>query len=137
MEYGVLPIAGCGATYTDSEGLILSPGYPSNYGNNLLCNYTIVPDDPQATTILTFDPTLFRVEGDRSRIMIETPPDWGNWSLVTGNSTDNDTEPETAVTLKPPLSHGNVMSAMVAWRGSIVGSCIVWGRLLLASFQQY
>lgn len=53
---------GCGATFTETTGTIMSPGFPNNYGNNLDCTYDIV-GDPQRLTELRFNPDHFRIEG--------------------------------------------------------------------------
>lgn len=74
---------GCGAVYTAEEGVILSPGYPFNYGNNLDCNYTISVE-PQKYVILTFDPDHFNIEGgnfkpnDRLGSINFTTPSFGD-----------------------------------------------------------
>lgn len=32
---------GCGGEFTSQSGQVASPNYPRNYGDNLVCNYTI------------------------------------------------------------------------------------------------
>ncbi|XP_013388746.1 cubilin-like [Lingula anatina] len=54
--------SGCGALFTQDTGIILSPGFPGNYENNLTCNYTIMVD-PQKFVLLTFDEENFNIEG--------------------------------------------------------------------------
>ncbi|XP_048237900.1 cubilin-like isoform X1 [Haliotis rufescens] len=55
----------CGGTFFGDTGMFTSPGYPSTYPNNILCNYTIV-GDPGKYLSLTFDSSLFRLEGPTS-----------------------------------------------------------------------
>ncbi|KAF7245952.1 Cubilin [Varanus komodoensis] len=43
----------CGANFTAPSGRIVSPNFPSQYDNNLNCNY-IIEVDPQSVVILTF-----------------------------------------------------------------------------------
>ncbi|XP_076437271.1 cubilin-like isoform X2 [Babylonia areolata] len=54
----------CGGTFTSRMGLIVSPGYPRAYANNLKCNYTIV-GDPQHYVMLDFDSSVFELEVGR------------------------------------------------------------------------
>nr|KAG5692366.1 hypothetical protein BaRGS_007979 [Batillaria attramentaria] len=51
----------CGGLFTDTSGVIMSPGYPNNYRHNLRCNYTIV-SDPEHYVMLSFD-NNYRLEG--------------------------------------------------------------------------
>ncbi|NXG01683.1 CUBN protein, partial [Sakesphorus luctuosus] len=44
----------CGVNFTSPEGRIVSPNYPSEYGNNLNCNY-IIDRGPQSLVILEFE----------------------------------------------------------------------------------
>ncbi|XP_078582053.1 cubilin-like isoform X2 [Branchiostoma floridae x Branchiostoma japonicum] len=53
---------GCGATLTADSGSIMSPGYPTQYDNNLDCNYTIAPSDSQRFIVLEFDTNVFQIE---------------------------------------------------------------------------
>uniref|UniRef100_A0A8D2IQV5 Cubilin n=1 Tax=Varanus komodoensis TaxID=61221 RepID=A0A8D2IQV5_VARKO len=46
-------ISRCGANFTAPSGRIVSPNFPSQYDNNLNCNY-IIEVDPQSVVILTF-----------------------------------------------------------------------------------
>ena len=59
-------LSACGAAYTEDHGTILSPGYPQNYENNLLCNYTIVHDS-QTFVNLYFDPSHYGMEGQHEK----------------------------------------------------------------------
>ncbi|XP_060075561.1 cubilin-like [Ylistrum balloti] len=54
---------GCGSVFTEPNGRIVSPGYPGNYDNNLLCNYTI-NTDPQRFIVAIF--STFDLEGGYS-----------------------------------------------------------------------
>ncbi|XP_071095338.1 scavenger receptor cysteine-rich domain-containing protein DMBT1-like [Haliotis cracherodii] len=47
----VLDVIRCGGDYTGSSGLISSPNYPGNYGNNLNCVYTIDAGDTLITLV--------------------------------------------------------------------------------------
>ncbi|NWR90257.1 CUBN protein, partial [Furnarius figulus] len=47
-------ISRCGVNFTSPEGRIVSPNYPSQYGNNLNCNY-IIDQGPQSLVILEFE----------------------------------------------------------------------------------
>ncbi|XP_021357124.1 cubilin-like [Mizuhopecten yessoensis] len=51
---------GCGSEFTELTGRIFSPGYPQQYENGLLCNYTI-KTDPQRFIVLNF--IVFELEG--------------------------------------------------------------------------
>ncbi|XP_041372182.1 cubilin-like [Gigantopelta aegis] len=51
----------CGGTFTADKGVILSPGYPVAYSNNLRCNYTIMVD-PQKFILAKFDSTVYEIE---------------------------------------------------------------------------
>ena len=53
---------GCGATFYGESGVVMSPGYPDNYANNLNCTYDII-GNPQKNTIITFNPQRFHIEG--------------------------------------------------------------------------
>ncbi|KAL3836256.1 hypothetical protein ACJMK2_021695 [Sinanodonta woodiana] len=55
----------CGGVLKASAGILTSPGFPSNYENNLNCNYTIV-SDPQKFIVLEFDPDNFILEAGLS-----------------------------------------------------------------------
>uniref|UniRef100_A0A4X2M7T4 Cubilin n=1 Tax=Vombatus ursinus TaxID=29139 RepID=A0A4X2M7T4_VOMUR len=46
-------ISRCGANFTSPSGYIVSPNYPSQYGDNMNCNY-IIKADLQAIVILDF-----------------------------------------------------------------------------------
>ena len=58
---------GCGQTFTNPEGVIVSPGYPNNYGNNLNCTYDIIVN-PQHFIILQFDRNHFQIEQFKQEI---------------------------------------------------------------------
>ncbi|XP_059179030.1 cubilin-like isoform X2 [Physella acuta] len=45
----------CGGVFTSPQGSILSPGYPNNYPNNLVCNYTIKASKNQIITLEFLD----------------------------------------------------------------------------------
>ena len=45
----------CGGNYHDSEGYVTSPGYPSNYGNGLDCNYRVLGAGPSDYLTIDFD----------------------------------------------------------------------------------
>uniref|UniRef100_A0ACB8FV66 Uncharacterized protein n=1 Tax=Sphaerodactylus townsendi TaxID=933632 RepID=A0ACB8FV66_9SAUR len=47
-------ISRCGANFTAQSGQIVSPNFPSQYDNNLNCNYTI-DVEPQSVVILHFE----------------------------------------------------------------------------------
>ena len=55
-------ISDCGGNFTADKGVILSPGYPVAYGNNLRCNYSIAVD-PEKFILVQFDRTVFELEG--------------------------------------------------------------------------
>ncbi|XP_071156308.1 cubilin-like isoform X2 [Mytilus edulis] len=55
---------GCGAVFMDDNGVFVSPGYPNNYGPNLVCNYTIV-SNPGRFIVLQFN-RIFDIEGPAS-----------------------------------------------------------------------
>ena len=79
----------CGGTYyappsSDTSGSIISPGYPGNYGNNLLCNYTIEVD-PEDFIMLQFDDDAFYIEGLR-KALVANPQHSDN--VTSGNGTD-------------------------------------------------
>ena len=65
-------VSGCGAVFTGDTGDILSPGYPGNYDNNLLCNYSIMVDHNKFI-VLTFEEELFRIEGRRHKPFLIGP----------------------------------------------------------------
>ena len=73
----MFPVPACGTTCTADTGTIISPGYPSNYDNNMDCAYVITVD-PEHYVTLTFRPEHFGIEGVRGR-----PPPGANYSLPT------------------------------------------------------
>ena len=73
----MFPVPACGTTYTADTGTVISPGYPSNYDNNMDCAYVITVD-PEHYVTLTFRPEHFGIEGVRER-----PPPGANYSLPT------------------------------------------------------
>uniref|UniRef100_A0A8D0GFF0 Cubilin n=1 Tax=Sphenodon punctatus TaxID=8508 RepID=A0A8D0GFF0_SPHPU len=56
-------ISRCGANFTGPEGRIISPNYPSQYDNNLNCNY-IIDVGPQSFVMLRFE--SFNLECNRT-----------------------------------------------------------------------
>ncbi|KAJ8306835.1 hypothetical protein KUTeg_014919 [Tegillarca granosa] len=62
LSISLLKSNGCGALYTEDSGVIVSPGHPDYYTNNLLCNYTIKVD-PQKFIVLEFSKNIFHIEG--------------------------------------------------------------------------
>ena len=81
----------CGGTYyaplsADTSGTIISPGYPGNYGNNLLCNYTIEVD-PEDFIMLQFDDDAFYIEGLR-KALVANPQHSDNVTSVNGTASD-------------------------------------------------
>ena len=68
--------------------MILSPGYPGNYGNNLLCDYTIIAGD-QRFILLTFDQNHFHIQGREDRntqgnrpLLPGGPGPWGPYYAI-------------------------------------------------------
>ncbi|XP_053408750.1 cubilin-like isoform X2 [Mercenaria mercenaria] len=57
--------SGCGGVLTSRQGILLSPGFPNTYTNNLRCNYTLNMD-PQHFILLRFDPDNFNIETGRN-----------------------------------------------------------------------
>ncbi|XP_048254605.1 deleted in malignant brain tumors 1 protein-like [Haliotis rufescens] len=49
----VLDVIRCGEDYTDPSGSISSPNYPGNYGNYLICVYTIDAGETLVTLVFT------------------------------------------------------------------------------------
>jgi hypothetical protein len=49
------------------------PGYPNDYGYNLLCNYTILAD-PGRFIVVQFDEQIFEIEGKYSSPPLIWPP---------------------------------------------------------------
>lgn len=60
--------AGCGINFTSPAGRIVSPNYPSQYGDNLNCSY-IIDRGPQSLVILEFE--TFHLEGNWFFVMYE------------------------------------------------------------------
>ncbi|CAG0888619.1 unnamed protein product [Darwinula stevensoni] len=53
----------CGGTYTEVQGIITSPSFPDNYGNNLDCLYNIT-GTPDSYIVLSFNPDGFSLEDE-------------------------------------------------------------------------
>ena len=53
-----LNYVGCGGTFGNYTGIITSPSYPSNYGNNEICAYLLIAPEPGLLTLRTFDFSL-------------------------------------------------------------------------------
>ncbi|KAK2147338.1 hypothetical protein LSH36_558g01028 [Paralvinella palmiformis] len=91
----------CGATYADDSGIILSPGYPNNYGNLMLCNYTIA-HDPQTFLNIYFDPLHFGIEGQQPKHKHGlTAPEIQN-HIANNDTVTSAITPVTLVTPPPP-----------------------------------
>ncbi|XP_052697133.1 cubilin-like isoform X2 [Crassostrea angulata] len=54
--------SGCGAIFTEDSGDFVSPGYPNQYGHNLMCNYTILAH-PGRFIVFDFSRANFHLEG--------------------------------------------------------------------------
>ncbi|XP_001377380.2 cubilin [Monodelphis domestica] len=58
-------ISRCGANFTSPSGYIVSPNYPSQYDNNMNCNY-IIKAEPQEMVILNFQSFHLEVPSELS-----------------------------------------------------------------------
>ncbi|XP_070575399.1 blastula protease 10-like [Ptychodera flava] len=80
----------CGGTYTGTGGVLTSPNYPSNYGNNANCNYRVeVPVNH--TILLTF--TMFKTENGRDNLHVYDGADTNTYvsnATFTGSSIPSD-----------------------------------------------
>lgn len=54
-------LTACGGVLSNPEGILMSPGFPARYTNNLRCNYTLIMD-PEHYTLLSFDADNFDIE---------------------------------------------------------------------------
>ena len=45
LIWQMLPISACGASFNTPTGTITSPNYPSNYGNDMRCEYHITVEE--------------------------------------------------------------------------------------------
>ncbi|OWK59671.1 Cubilin, partial [Lonchura striata] len=71
----------CGVNFTGPEGRIVSPNYPSQYDNNLNCNY-IIDQGPQSLVILEFETFDLEAPALLSRICL-----YDGVSIFSGKST--------------------------------------------------
>ena len=72
---------GCGGTYTDSEGIIISPNWPNNYAANRQCIY-LVRLPPSEVVALNFTHMGLETHGSCMFDYLEvksTIPGWGGW----------------------------------------------------------
>ncbi|XP_070575402.1 scavenger receptor cysteine-rich domain-containing protein DMBT1-like [Ptychodera flava] len=80
----------CGGTYTGTGGVISSPNYPSNYGNNAICNYLVeVPTN--YSILLTFN--MFKTENGRDYLHVYDGADTNTYvsnATFTGSSIPSD-----------------------------------------------
>lgn len=59
---------GCGGTFTDQSGYIISPNYPKQYDNNMNCTY-LIQSDLHSLVLLTS--VSFHLEGKLMSILID------------------------------------------------------------------
>lgn len=54
-------LTACGGVLSNPQGILMSPGFPARYTNNLRCNYSVIMD-PEHYTLLSFDADNFDIE---------------------------------------------------------------------------